>query len=773
MEIRSENMMTVQSLRWIIRGGMILWIFVTVASLVWDDNQARENSVELAKVDARSTYNKDLVYRRWISMKGGVYVKPTESTPPNPYLSHLPKRDVITESGDPLTLMNPAYITRQVHELGFEQYGYQGHITSLNCLRPENKPDDWEAESLKKFQQGTKEVMEITTLKGEPYLRFMTAMKVEKGCLKCHGIQGYKVGDLRGGISVSVPLAPYISIVERIRHQSIAIHGVIGLLGLFAIWFTGRIVLRSHAALQEQQTRLRLALQGADLGAWDWNLQTGEMYVNRRWLEMLGLTPESTLESFEDWKRLIHPDDVARIEDFFNEHLKHEPQSKEIEYRLKHADGSWIWVLAKGRIIEHDANGKPLRASGTHLDVSQRRDDELRHRHLEEKLHQAQKMESVGRLAGGVAHDFNNLLTTIKGNTSLAMMDVAENEETLELLEEVDEATKQASNLTRQLLAFSRKQVIQPKLVDVNELIERVRRMLARLIGEDIDMKLDLYEGLGSIKVDPGQMEQILLNLAVNARDAMPGGGTLFIETQAVRLDDQGCEGHLLMSAGCYAMIAVSDTGMGMEEETQKSIFEPFFTTKEEGKGTGLGLSTVYGIIKQHKGSIQVYSESGKGTTFKMYFPLVEEANHSGIVAVEMPLSEMPEGKETILLVEDESGVRNVTEKILKGLGYRVLCAVNGSVALAMLETLDEPIDLLLTDIIMPQMNGRELAERFIKVFPKAKVVYSSGYTENVIAYHNTLDADIHFLGKPYTPQALAIEIRKALDCPGPAVILT
>ena len=767
-----RGLLNTGNLRWIFRIVMIVWVVVVVLSHVWDGFQAEEAAVDLATVDARSTYNKDLVYRRWASLQGGVYVKASEKTPPNPYLSHIPHRDITNQFGENLTLVNPAYMTRQVHELGHEQYGYQGHITSLNPLRPENKPDPWEEEVLKNFQQGTKETTAIAPINGEPHLRFMRAMITEESCLKCHGSQGYTVGEVRGGVSVSVPMKPYLAIAENMRYQSTLAHISIGILGLFGLWLAGRMIFRSQRALEKQQKQLELALHGADLGAWDWNLSTGELVVNRRWLSMLGYRETEMVSKFDEWKERIHPDDFPVIQGIFQTHINGESESYESEHRLKHKNGEWIWVLAKGRVIERNENGKAIRACGTHLDITQRKQNELENQKLEEKLRQAQKLESVGRLAGGIAHDFNNLLTTITGNVTLAIMDLPPDDELMEPLNEVNLAATRAANLTRQLLAFSRKQVIQPKVIDLNELIQHTHKMLVRLIGEDVELKTIPLEGLGRVLVDPGHMEQILLNLAVNARDAMPQGGTLFIETGEVELNEEYAEYNLQIPPGRYVMLAVSDTGTGMTEETKTNIFDPFFTTKEAGKGTGLGLATVYGIVKQSQGSIQVYSELGKGSTFKVYLPVAQEGAEHYQPFEEVPFKKFSGGTETILVVEDERSVGSTAIKILKGLGYQVQYAENGVVALGYLENTKQHFDVLLTDIVMPKMNGRELAQRFVQERPNIKVIYTSGYTENVISHQNRLDEGVHFLGKPYSPQALAKKIREALDSATPTEIL-
>ncbi len=383
---------------------------------------------------------------------------------------------------------------------------------------------------------------------------------------------------------------------------------------------------------------------------------------------------------------------------------------------------------------------------------------------VEAQLQQALKMEAIGRLAGGVAHDFNNLLTGITGNIQLALMDANPDDPIVDMLTEVNKAAESAASLTRQLLAFSRKQIIDPKIINMNNLIEHLHKMLVRLIGEDVNLTFIPMEPLGCIKADPGQVEQILVNLAVNARDAMPNGGKLTIETADVDLGEDYCRNYPHIKPGKYVMLAVTDDGIGIDEETRRNIFEPFFTTKDKNKGTGLGLATIYGIVKQHGGYIEVYSELGIGSTFKVFFPLVRERTQVGKRGLGI-ISDLPCGTETILVVEDESMVRNIAVKVLQRQGYNVVQADNGPNALSYCEKHSIVPDLLMTDIVMPAMNGRDLAESFLARHPDIKVLFTSGYTENVIAHHNgELEEGLNFIGKPYTPQDLVKKIRNVLD---------
>lgn len=380
----------------------------------------------------------------------------------------------------------------------------------------------------------------------------------------------------------------------------------------------------------------------------------------------------------------------------------------------------------------------------------------------EEQLRQSQKMEAVGKLAGGVAHDFNNLLTAINGHSELAMRRLKQDDPLYEKLEKIKKAGERAATLTHQLLAFSRKQILQPKVLDLNQVVFEMNKMLQPLIGEDIDLFTKLKPDLGMVKADPGQLEQVLMNLSVNARDAMPKGGKLTIETANVYLDEDYAGRHLSITPGWYVMLAVSDTGSGMDAQTQEQIFDPFFTTKEVGKGTGLGLSTVYGIVKQSGGNIWVYSELGRGTTFKVYLPCVNRCAEEPEPSTAR--NQLSEGNETVLLVEDEEMVREMAKEILEESGYQVLEAKHGHEALLIAEQYSGYIHLMLSDVVMPQMSGRELAARFAPLRKDMKVLYMSGYTDDAIVHHGVLDEGMAFIEKPFTPNALARKVRETLN---------
>jgi len=383
---------------------------------------------------------------------------------------------------------------------------------------------------------------------------------------------------------------------------------------------------------------------------------------------------------------------------------------------------------------------------------------------LQQQLIQSQKMEAVGRLAGGVAHDFNNLLTAIIGYAELLNEGLPEGSAAREDVEQIRKASQRAAALTRQLLAFSRQQVLQPIVLNLNELVEDIEKMLRRLIGEDVQLRTTLAKDMGNVRADPGQLEQVILNLVVNARDAMPTGGKVTIETQNAELSEEYAEGHLPVVPGAYVMLAVSDTGTGMDAQTRGRIFEPFFTTKEKGKGTGLGLSTVYGIVKQSGGYIWAYSEPGRGTTFKVYLPHVD-APVEAIAPPPQPGGTLA-GTETVLLAEDDDLLRPLARGLLQKLGYTVLDAGSAEEALALARAHAAPIHLLVADVVMPGESGRQLARRLAELRPDMRVLYTSGYTDDAIVHHGMLEPGLNYLQKPFTPAALARKVREVLDAP-------
>ncbi len=506
---------------------------------------------------------------------------------------------------------------------------------------------------------------------------------------------------------------------------------------------------QAEEALRQAEENYRSFVHGAPFGFYRSEHSERFVFVNPSLVTMLGYDSEAELLA-KSPREIFHENSKGKL---LAEYEK-TGSFRGVQVDWKRKDGKVITVRATGRgLLDEDGRLRGFEVIAE--DITQQRE-------LENQFRQAQKMEAVGRLAGGVAHDFNNMLGIILGHCQLLLERLGPDNPDRKCIEEIEKAGKKASGLTRQLLAFSRKQVIEPRVLDLNNLITDLGGMLKRLLGEDVDVRVSLHPDLGNVKADPVQLEQVLLNLAVNARDAMPEGGKLTIETANITFEGQYTERHPIAQAGSYVMIAVSDTGCGMDRETQTHIFEPFFTTKERGKGTGLGLATVYGIIKQSGGFIWVYSEPGHGTTFKLYLPRVEQAAQP--IKQVTSSGEIPTGTETVLLVEDEASLLSLTSDYLQKKGYTVLEAADGAEGLEIAKRNGDSISLLITDVIMPKMNGRELTQSIRQFNPGMKVLYVSGYTDETIAHQGVLEAGTPLLEKPFALQDLGRKVRQILD---------
>ena len=512
---------------------------------------------------------------------------------------------------------------------------------------------------------------------------------------------------------------------------------------------------RAEHALFEAENKYRALIEQvaaisyiAELG-----MQGKWLYVSPQIEKILGYTPEEWLALSTGWLQRIPAEDHPLIYAVEEAALQGEPY--QVEYRIIRKDGSTVWV-SDSAVVVKGSDSHPV-MEGLILDITERK-------LLETQLQRSHRMEAVGRLAGGIAHDFNNLLTIIKGYAELASNRVEITPALNADIQQIGNASERASTLVRQLLAFSRKQVMQPRAIDLNTIVLGLDSLLRRLMSEDIEMFTHCEDIIGTVRADPAQIEQVIMNLVVNARDAMPQGGRLTIETANVQLDATYARDHATVRPGSYVMLAVSDTGIGMDQETQAHIFEPFYTTKSSGQGTGLGLSTVYGIVKQSGGYIWVYSELSQGTTFKVYLPVVDGGIEAKPNETQVPAAN--KGTETILLVEDEEAVRELARMVLISNGYSVIAAENPAHAEELAAKHSSEIQLMLTDVVMPGMSGHDLARRISARNPKIRVLYMSGYTDNVIAQGGVLEHGVCFLQKPFSPRGLAAKVREVLDAP-------
>jgi PAS domain S-box-containing protein len=508
----------------------------------------------------------------------------------------------------------------------------------------------------------------------------------------------------------------------------------------------------AEAALLEGERVHQSTFDDAMIGLAQTGLDGRFLLVNRRLCDLLGYTADELTALH--FMAISHPDEVAQDVDGRDRLIAGAIDRYTREKRYRRKDGSFVWANLTVS-LQRQLSGEPNYFITIIEDVTERK-------RAEEEARQLHKMEAIGRLAGGIAHDFNNLLTAIVGYDELALHQLKAEDPVRRDVAEIVSAGKSAASLTRQLLAFSRKQILLPQVLDLNIIVSRMNGLLVRLIGEHIRLEWRPEEPLDRISADPGQIEQVILNLALNARDAMPRGGSLLIETANVELDGAYASYHPGAQARTHVMLAISDTGIGMNNTVQEHLFEPFYTTKEIGKGTGLGLATVYGIVKQSGGSIVVNSEPELGTTFKIFLPRAEPV--APVAGAPPQTSRAPGGIETILLVEDQPEVRGVAHAALTRQGYTVLEASHGEEALQIARHNDEEIHLLLTDVVMPGMSGPELAERVLQRHPRIRVLYTSGYTDNAIVHHGVIESGVAFIQKPFTPASLLDKVRAVLD---------
>jgi PAS domain S-box-containing protein len=755
------------------------WTAVVAVSLALDIHERREYSRSMAIREASTIFNKDLALRRWVTSHGGVYVPVTEETPPNPYLHYVPERDLTSPSGRPLTLMNPAYVTRQTMEAFGKLYGIQGHITSLKPLRPANRADAWETSALRAFEAGTREVVEFTEIGGEPHLRLMRPMVTEAGCLHCHAHQGYQVGDVRGGISVSVPMATYLDKADQLIAQAAASHGLIWVLGLTGLGLGTRQLNRQ--ILRVQNAEDELSILNGDLKAYAAELKkerdAATSYFQLSASLMVVLDDQANVVEanqkacgvFEladgeirgrNWFELTGDmDGVEARQAAFSRFLASGVSSAECQ------EEQVVARSGKRHVVTWQCNrvhGDGEWASGVLLtgeDISRRVE-------LEGALHQAQELKAVGQLAGGTAHDFNNLLQVIQVNLELTRQEIEGKKDAEKFLDTAIGAVARGAKLSQQLLSFSRKQLLHPQVLEPARLIESTVNLLGRTLGEDIEIATRIASDCPPITIDRHGFENAIINLALNARAAMPKGGRLTIESGVRKVGHEEIvieEGSL--PPGDYVEISLTDTGCGMPPEILDRAFEPFFTTKEVGQGSGLGLSMVYGFVRQSDGYVRLASEVGKGTTVQVLLPVVAAATQAA--PVECATMATEKGSGTILVVEDDPDVRISVTSLLRKIGYSTYEVANGPAALEVLEEHGD-IDLLFSDVVMPGgMTGFDLAHEAVRRHDHIKVLLTSGYPDrHHLKSSPVLDRDgkeFRLLRKPYSNAELGAAIRSVL----------
>jgi len=530
------------------------------------------------------------------------------------------------------------------------------------------------------------------------------------------------------------------------------------------VYASGHDVTESHEAaarIAEGEERYRLAAKATNTAIWEWDTSDGTTRWSGETEAILGYRADEIEANIGWWRQRLHPDDRKRVLASLDDAIARGERFWSDEYRFLRSDGTTLWIFDQA-YAEKDASGQIVRLIGAMADVTRRKESAEKEAALEEQLRQSQRLETLGRLAGGIAHDFNNLLTAILGNTQFLLEDVPKQDPRHADLEEIRSAAVRAAELTHELLAFGRRQVLQPRVVNLDQVFAHAERLLRRVIGEDVTLVYAGAPALGNVFVDESQIVQVLMNLVVNARDAMPGGGRITIETQNVEIGDDHVVDEVQLRPGAYVRLTVSDTGAGVAPEIRRRIFEPFFTTKERGKGTGLGLATVYGIVKQSGGYVWCHSEPGIGTRFQVDLPRVEGSIEVSPLGIEA--GEPAGGSETVLVIEDEDAVRSLCCRALERLGYRVLEAQSPEAALRRLREREDAIDLVLTDVVLPQMSGSQLAREILRLRPRARVLYMSGYADDAIVHHGVLAGGVSFLQKPFGADALARHVRATLD---------
>ena len=737
-------------LRRYVVGGALLWAMLITVSLAWNIYEDNSRTLGLAGHEAIANFNKDRAIRLWAASHGGVYVPLDDRTPPNPYLSHVPERDIVTASGKKLTLMNAAYVLRQTMAEYEELYGVRGHVTSLKPINPINKPDQWERLALQAFESGATEVMSLQSIRGEEHLRFMRPMVTKQGCLKCHAEQGYKVGDIRGGLSVSVPMGSYLIAHYTRAGQMIFTHGALwltGMGGIFMAYWQGnkRIAVRGQAGeeleAKERYFRSLLYNMREDIIVIDSDYVVAD--VNNSTLVTIGC---SRREAVGRYCYELLRDAEAPCDPHGGRCPLREVFSTDRPYQCRHVysgrDGAKVHVDILASPIT-DENGNITHVVQAIRDITEQRD-------LETQLRQAQKMEAIGRLAGGVAHDYRNQLTVIIGYAELLLSRMRDGSENSREIREILRAANRSTTLTGHLLAFSRREVLEPEIVVPTDLIGGLAKPLKDIIGEDTRLSTSGAGELPNITVDPGQFEHMLMNLVINARDAMPDGGELKIDVVSVELDGEFARRNPGASLGKHVAISVSDTGVGMDAETRRKAFEPFFTTKGMGKGTGLGLSMVYGFVKQSGGYITIDSEPGQGTTFTVYLPGTIQPPAAAEPSGDVEPAEVADTTGTILVVEDDEPLRDMLVEILRKDGHTVLSAGNARQALPLGEHYDGRVDILITDLVMPGMNGVDLAVRLRAARPDVAVMFTSAYDDSELVQRSLVEGDAELLVKPF-----------------------
>ncbi len=734
---------------------MLGWLLLIGGAAGWSLYAERTQMLNLVRNAAQAHFSKDQAFRLWASSHGGVYVPATERTPPNPYLGHLGERDITTPSGRLLTLMNPAYMLRQMMGEYEGLYGSRGKIVSLKPLNPFNAPDPWEQAALLALEEGAPEVLEFTHQNEQPVLRLLRPMITNEHCLKCHAHQGYRVGDIRGGVGVVVPLAPYLTESRKVSRKLLTAFLSVGLTGLIII---GLLYGRGRQRLREQ-LRYQDDLRGAR-DEWERTFNAIDDIItifdrdmrviraNRASTRISGMSPEAI--KGKSCHELFRSSPVPCPDCPTMEQRK---QGISANATVRH--GNKIFAISCAPLA--DQTGELTGFVHIAKDITDQR-------HLESRLRQAQKMEAIGTLAGGIAHDFNNILTPITGFTELAMGKLPADSAATNDLKQVARAAGRARELVRQILTFSRKNDGETRPLKPEPIIKEALKLMRSTLPTTIEIRQDITAECGMIMADPGQLHQVIMNLCTNAYHAMrESGGVLAVGLERLILRED--DARLIaaeMKPGPYLRLSVSDNGCGMKRATMERMFEPYYTTKPASEGTGLGMAVVHGIVSQHGGKITAYSEPDQGTTIHVYLPELE-AEELRREEDDDPEAPLPLGRERVLVVDDDKIIAGMLRHMLTHLGYKVGALSDPREALALIKDKPEETDLLITDMTMPHLTGAELATAAMAAAPALRVILCTGFSE-LINQEKSRELGIHaFLMKPVTIQQLARTVDKVL----------
>ena len=750
-----------------------LWTVVILVLVSINIFHLQQTTREIAIREARSNFNKDQAIRSWSTTHGGVYVPIAASTPPNPYLSHVQERDLTSPVGKKLTLMNPAYMIRQMNENFAEEYGVQGHITSLKPLRPENKADAWEKMALESFELGIKEVVEFTEVNGRPFVRLMQPMKTKQGCLKCHAHQGYKAGDIRGGVAIALPLDSLIeSQNNNIVTQSVSLF-ILWLFGSCFVFFEGNRLKKLAEVhnntlenVQEMKERLEFVVKGARVGTWDLNVQTGELLLNKRWADMLGYTLDEIKPHTSSWEKLLHPDDLKKTTHAVTELIEGHTPSYMTEHRLRHKSGQWIWILSVGKVLKWGHDGKALRAVGIHIDITNQKEQEIQRFEVSLQKEQLEKLESLKTMAGAIAHRFNNAMMAVQGNLELMKLTLPDGSEEYKMASNAAKAASGASQVGSMMLSYVGQQPLQLQTISISN-----------LVGESVTALKDLFHPLISLKfyppdqdlycsIDQAQIKEVLASLLTNAIESLGNNkgtieitfGTEYYVTSSFPLSFHGEN----IKDGIYSFCQIKDTGHGIDPENMLRIFEPFYTTRFVGRGLGLALTV--GVMQSHNGAITVESSSNKGTIVRVLLPSIDPLSQRKIH------SSREEGDAVqlsgnILLADDEKMVLEVAGKMLIALGYIVHTAMDGQEAVDKVLKKDTDYCAVILDISMPKLDGIDAMQTIRKINPALPIILSSGYSEDEFSFEEEQGGKPDaFLSKPFHLSDMRNSLEKLLS---------